>query len=68
MIGMPLAVECWQHGGGQPQFCEHYHGERNHQGMGNKIIEPDLSSEGDGAVICRERLGGQLRYYYRDAA
>jgi putative transposase len=50
------------------QFCEHYHGERNHQGLGNKIIEPDFSSDGKGEVQCRERLGGLLRYYYRDAA
>ena len=50
------------------QFCEHYHGERNHQGLGNKIIEPDFSSDGEGEVQCRQRLGGLLRYYYRDAA
>jgi putative transposase len=50
------------------QFCEHYHGERNHQGLGNKIIEPDFDSGGEGEEQCRERLGGLLRYYYRDAA
>jgi transposase InsO family protein len=51
------------------QFLDHYHGERNHQGLGNTIIEPGeelCRSEGD--VCCRERLGGVLRYYYRDAA
>ncbi|MFT5106947.1 MAG: putative transposase [Verrucomicrobiales bacterium] len=26
------------------QFCEHYHRERNRQGLGNKIIEPDFAS------------------------
>jgi hypothetical protein len=50
------------------QFCEHYHQERNHQGLGNKIIDPDFSSDGEGEVKCRQRLGGLLRYYYRDAA
>jgi putative transposase len=50
------------------QFCEHNHRERNHQGLGNKIIEPDFSSDGAGEVQCRQRLGGLLRYYYRDAA
>ena len=52
------------------QFCEHYHLERNHQGLENKIIEPDFdwNGEGEGAVQCRERLGGMLRYYHRDAA
>ena len=43
-------------------------GERNHQGLGNKIIEPDFGSDGRGEVQCRQRLGGLLRYYYRDAA
>ena len=50
------------------QFCEHYHRERNHQGLENRIIEPDFGSGGEGEVQCRERLGGLLRYYYRDAA
>ena len=50
------------------QFCEHYHRERNHQGLENRIIEPDFSSGGEGEVQCRQRLGGLLRYYYRDAA
>jgi putative transposase len=50
------------------QFCEHYHLERNHQGLENKIIEPDFRSDREGEVNCRERLGGLLRYYYRDAA
>ena len=49
------------------QFCEHYHRERNHQGLGNNIIEADFNSGGDGAVKCRKRLGGILRYYHRDA-
>ena len=50
------------------QFCEHYHRERNHQGLENKIIEPVFESVEEGKVNCRERLGGLLRYYYRDAA
>ncbi len=50
------------------QFCEHYHRERNHQGLENKIIEPEFSPRGGDEVNCRERLGGLLRYYYRDAA
>ena len=51
------------------QFVLHYHGERNHQGLENKIIRPEFPafpSEGD--VCCRKRLGGLLRYYYREAA
>ena len=51
------------------QFEEHYHTERNHQGLDNNIIDfrEDAAST-NGAVQCRERLGGMLNYYYRDAA
>ena len=51
------------------EFLEHYHRERNHQGIGNRLIDP-LTEVGsvDGTVACRERLGGMLRYYYREAA
>jgi putative transposase len=50
-------------------FVAHYHGERNHQGLGNRIIDPgsEVGKE-DGDVRCRERLGGMLRYYHREAA
>lgn len=50
-------------------YLEHYHVERNHQGLGNQLIEP--SSEPPivaGKIECRERLGGLLRYYHRSAA
>jgi putative transposase len=51
------------------QFLEHYHGERNHQGLNNQVIEPgDEVGRVEGNVRCREWLGGLLRYYYRDAA
>jgi len=51
------------------QFLDHYHEERNHQGLGNKLIDPDGEvGRSQGEVQCRERLGGLLRYYYRDAA
>lgn len=51
------------------QFLLHYHGERNHQGLGNKIIRPEfLSFPTEGRIQCRKRLGGLLRYYYREAA
>lgn len=47
----------------------HYHGERNHQGLENKLIEPPSDgSAATGAVDCLERLGGLLNYYYRRAA
>ena len=51
------------------EFLNHYHHERNHQGLENRLIDP-LHGIGslEGKVACRERLGGMLRYYYRDAA
>ena len=51
------------------EFVVHYHSERNHQGLNNEIIEPsDEVGHIAGKIKSRERLGGMLRYYYRDAA
>ena len=50
-------------------FLVHYHAERNHQGLGNRLIKPgEEVGLAAGEVMCRERLGGILRYYYRKAA
>ncbi len=51
------------------EYTEHYHLERNHQGLGNELIEkltgrPNM----DAPIECRERLGGILKYYHRRAA
>jgi len=51
------------------QFSAHYHEERNHQGLDNDLIEPgDEVGQAEGAIRRKERLGGMLRYYYRQAA
>jgi hypothetical protein len=51
------------------EFVLHYHLERNHQGLGNRLIMPEkFSFDHHGAVASRERLGGMLKYYYRAAA
>ena len=51
------------------EFIHHYHGERNHQGLENALIESDEHVGSlDGNVRCRKRLGGMLNYYYREAA
>ena len=51
------------------QFVTHYHGGRNHQGLGNRIIDPrEEVGKNAGEIRCRKRLGGLLRYYYRKAA
>ena len=51
------------------EYVQHYYGERNHQGLGNKLVD---SNQDVGAVAgkieCRERLGGMLKYYHRQAA
>ena len=51
------------------EFLEHYHRERNHQGLENRlIIASDLQEGKQGAIRRRQRLGGMLNYYYRQAA
>ena len=50
------------------EFVAHYLGERHHQGLGNQRIIPEASEvDKEGAVKCRQRLGGMLNYYYRAA-
>ena len=50
-------------------FVEHYHSERNHQGLANRIICPEADHRGaSGAIQRRQRLGGMLNDYYRDPA
>ena len=53
------------------QYIVHYHEERNHQGKENLILFPtqtEARKKKDGAVRCRERLGGLLKYYEWEAA
>ena len=50
-------------------YVDHFHTERNHQGKGNILLFPRNTDRGrEGPVRCRERLGGLLRYYHREAA
>jgi len=48
------------------EYVEHYHRERNHQGIGNELIDGQPST-GLGDVRSTDRLGGMLRYYHRAA-
>ena len=51
------------------EYVEHYHAERHHQGLGNRLIGPNQAeTDGTGDVLRRERLGGMLSFYYREAA
>ena len=50
------------------EFMAHYHLERNHQGLGNRLITPEVDqSENRGPIQRRQRLGGMLNYYHRAA-
>jgi putative transposase len=50
-------------------FVAYYHGERDHQGLGNRLIRPEPGHvRTAGEVQRRKRLGGMLDYYYRAAA
>ena len=49
------------------EFVAHYHAERNHQGIGNELIDPFERADGQGRVRRRQRIGGMLNYYYRAA-
>jgi len=51
------------------EFLAHYDGERNHQGMGNRIPVPSEEvGRICGEIQCRERVGGRLRYYHQKEA
>ncbi len=50
-------------------FVRHYDLETNRQGVENRVIEPSTEiGSAIGRIECRERLGGILKYYDRDAA
>ena len=52
-------------------YVQHFHAERNHQGKGNAILFPaaaDRIGESTGEIRTRQRLGGLLKFYYREAA
>ena len=52
------------------QYVTHVHHERHHQGKGNVLLFPAVSQDKarQGPIQCRERLGGLLKYYAREAA
>ena len=51
------------------EFLVYYHHERNHQGLENRLIDPQHEIGFlEGPVACRKRLGGLLCYYHRKAA
>ena len=50
-------------------YMAHYHTERNHQGLGNRLLQPvPVPALLNSPIKQRQRLGGMLKYYYREAA
>jgi transposase InsO family protein len=49
------------------EYVEHYHRERNHQGLGNELIDGVPGRQARGTIRHRERVGGLLNYYFRAA-
>ena len=50
------------------QYMSYYHGERNHQGLGDRLLLPHADVHLPGQIKRRQRLGGMLSYYHRAAA
>ena len=51
------------------EFDSHYHLERNHQGIGNRLITAQPAAAGPTAEVRRrQRLGGMLSFYFATAA
>jgi transposase InsO family protein len=50
------------------EYVKHYHRERTHQGLGNRLIEGEPQQSGFGRVTCHPRLGGLLNHFARRAA
>ena len=51
------------------EYVVHHHHERNHQGKENLLLFPasEQLHQSEGKVRSRERLGGLLRFYHREA-
>jgi hypothetical protein len=50
------------------EYMAHYHIERPHQGLDGTLIQPANDHAAVGPLVRRERRGGLLNYYYREAA
>ena len=50
------------------EYMEHYHKERNHQGLDSRIIAPEFRGGEAGDIHRHERIGGLLNFYCREAA
>jgi putative transposase len=51
------------------EYVRHYNEERNHQGLNNELILPRREDfDPKKPIKCKQRLGGLLNFYYREAS
>jgi hypothetical protein len=50
------------------EYLAHYHEEGTHQRLGGQLIVSPANLNHPGPLVCRQRLGGLLRFYHRKAA
>jgi len=51
------------------QYLAHYHRERNHQGLDNRLLQPaPVVTSRQAPIQKRQRFGGMLNFYCREAA
>lgn len=50
------------------EYVAHYHEERPHQGLENRLVSGAPPPQSEGEVICHTRLGGLLKHFYCKAA
>ena len=51
------------------EYVEHYHEERNHQGLGNRLLLlPKAATAATGSFRRRAGFGGVLNFYHCEAA
>ena len=50
------------------EYVAHYKQERPHQGLGGDFVVPPANANHSAPIQTRQRLGGLLRYYHRQAA
>jgi putative transposase len=68
-LGRMVLLGEWHLRWATSEYMKHYHRERNHQGLENALIDGVFQdTDGVGPVARRERLGGLLSFYYREAA
>jgi len=50
------------------EYVQHYHQERNHQGLENRLLFPEVQLSTKRPIERKQRMGGLLNFYYRYAA